>query len=1148
MATTIADLVVKIGADISGFKSKVKDLEGEYSNIVSAGQKLQSAGAMMTTYVTAPLLAAGAAAITMAANVDKGIAEVVTLFGVTGSEAEAMTTRLKNGVAGVSNEVGIAQSVITEGLYNAISAGIPEENVFDFMTVAAQASIAGVTDINTAVDGITTSINAYGLSAADAERVSDSMFAAVQGGKTTFGELSGALFNIAPAAAAAGVSMEEVNAGIATLTSSGVPTSVAATQMRAALTGLQRPSEDLNTIFQSLGYESAQVAIESEGLGFALDAVKTASGGNNGELQKLLGSVEAVSAANIIAGTGAQKFATEMDRQAQAAGSTQNAFDTMSKTTSQQFQKTMTMLQNIAIGIGDKLLPPLNAFLGIIQDVFLWFNNLSEGTQDFILIIAGIAAAIGPVLIVIGKLATLMPVLAAGFTLLTGPIGLVVLAVAGIIAAAVAIYSNWEGITAWFSTMWHNVRMTFLNAAAAIVDSVAGMFSWIPGSEAMFDSLKSKIDNAIKGEELKHNATIAAGAVDNVATAGNDAAVALEDAGVAGVVASEDIGAGMAAALPAVKSMAEMIQDIFGNIGSQIAMGERVLAFTVELNNWTQIENEISVLETALTNLAKDTTISIDDQRVVDLQTKLTFARQTLDGMNNRKAFEEGLFTITDQLGQKFSSLSEKELGKLRQDIDLLGNEAKTSEDFRAIVALQTSLDDNLALVASNQVSLQAFFDMADDDLKKFEALNTFEDSLATIKSTMTGEDALQAKIALVWAAVGSGAMTLEDGTVLVEAYKDEWDATNTMMNNIRSNIGTLIATNFPSLSAAFNSSKQAVGDFKNAFTGENNKPFLENIGNGFGNLANAINSTKSFMSEFGNVSGLILSGISMAVPGLGTAIMGLSAVFEALGIDVSAALNSIGESIGRLIGIGGGGPSGPMQQAFAYLDQIRQGIQEQVSALGGNWQALVVGTTTMKDALAAASDYEDFITRLSEAIGLSVEQTRALFSQAQEIQIKNIAFQGMYDPNTGERAQVSDELRAQIMAQLAELQARGDLSAQEILEFLIAQFGSTPLKTLGIAQMLGLPALAQGGMVFGPTMALVGDNMRASSDPEVVSPLSKLNEMLVKPTLAAVSSLMGGGGGTQQVIYVTLDGRVLAESAFYNLPDVVRMHTGGLQ
>ena len=1147
MATTIADLVVKIGADISGFKGKVKDLEGEYSNIVSAGQKLQSAGATMTTYVTAPLLAAGAAAITMAANVDKGISEVVTLFGVTGTEAEAMTTRLKNGVAGVSNEVGIAQSVITEGLYNAISAGIPEENVFDFMTVAAQASIAGVTDINTAVDGITTSINAYGLSASDAERVSDSMFAAVQGGKTTFGELSGALFNVAPAAAAAGVSMEEVNAGIATLTASGVPTSVAATQMRAALTGLQRPSEELNTIFQSLGYESAQVAIESEGLGFALDAVKTASGGNNGELQKLLGSVEAVSAANIIAGTGASKFATEMDRQAKAAGSTQKAFDTMSKSTSQQFQKTTTMLQNIAIGIGDKLLPPLNAFLEIIQDVFLWFNTLSEGTQNFILIITGIVAAIGPVLLVVGKLATLLPVLSAGFTLLTGPIGLVVLAVAGVVAAAVAIYSNWGGIVTWFGTMWSNVKMIFLNAAAAIVDSVAGMFSWIPGSEAMFEGLKSKIDNAIKGEELKRNAVIAEGAVDNVATAGNDAAVALEDTGTAGTDAAVAISTGMSDALPAVISMAEQIATIIGSISSEIAMGERVLAFTVELNDWTRLETEISVLETALTNLAEDTTISIDDQSVIDLQDKLTFARNELLGLNNRKAFEDGLFAITAKLAYDFDSLSTKEVAKLHQDIDTLANEAKTSEDFRTIVALKTSLDDNLALVQSNEESLQAFFDMADDDMKKFDALNEFEDSLVAIKDTMTGEDALQAKIALVWAAVGDGTIPLTDGEALIESYKDEFDATNTVMNNIRSNIGELIKTNFPSLTSAFNSSKTAVGDFKSAFTGENGKPFLENIGNGFGNVGDAITSAKSMMTEFGGAAGAILGLASAAVPGLGAAIAGLSTVFDALGIDISGALNKISDAISNFFT--GKQDNGALQTVFSFFDSWYNELIDQIIKFGGNSMALFEDKDLLKNILAQSKSYEEFIEKVAEALDMTIENAELIFSEQQRNIIKQTVFPGLYDPETGERAAVSEELKARILSRLAELQASDtDLTPEEIIDILKGEFGKTALKTLGIAQMLGLPALAQGGLVFGPTMALVGDNMGAGGDPEVVSPLSKLNEMLVQPALNAISSLMGAGGGTQQVIYVTLDGRTLAESTFYNLPDVVRMHTGGLQ
>lgn len=184
---------------------------------------------------------------------------------------------------------------------------------------------------------------------------------------TTFAELSAALFNVAPAAAASNVSLEEVNAAIATLTAGGTPTSVATTQIRAALTGLQRPSKDLDAIFQKLGFTNAQTALESKGLGFALGAVKDASGGNNGELMKLLGSTEAVSAANVLAGTGAQKFAAEMKAQAGAAGATDMAFQQMEKSVGRQWERLKVQVQNFGIEIGQKLLPLVSAVVSGMQ-------------------------------------------------------------------------------------------------------------------------------------------------------------------------------------------------------------------------------------------------------------------------------------------------------------------------------------------------------------------------------------------------------------------------------------------------------------------------------------------------------------------------------------------------------------------------------------------------------------------------------------------------------------------------------------------------------------------------------------------------------------------------------------------------------------
>jgi len=346
-------------AVLANASQATKELRGVAGTADSMGSKVASAAKKAALGLA--VLGAGAAIkfTKDAAVLDTKMREVVTLFGETGKAAERSLGVVRGQVRSLSDEFGIAQETLTGGLYQAISAGVPRDNALEFMRVASKAAIGGVTDVETAVDGLSSTINAYGLDAKDASKVADSMFTAVKGGKTTFEELSSSLFNVAPAAAASKVSFQEVNAAIATLTAGGTPTAVATTQIRAALTGLQRPSADLTKIFQALGYENAQVAIESKGLGFALDAVKDASKGNNGELQKLLGSSEAVAAANVLAGDGAKKFTAELKNQKKAAGAAADAFDTVNKGAERQFEILKTNLRNVGLSVGQALLPAL---------------------------------------------------------------------------------------------------------------------------------------------------------------------------------------------------------------------------------------------------------------------------------------------------------------------------------------------------------------------------------------------------------------------------------------------------------------------------------------------------------------------------------------------------------------------------------------------------------------------------------------------------------------------------------------------------------------------------------------------------------------------------------------------------------------------
>jgi hypothetical protein len=978
------------------------------------------------------------------------------------------------------------------------------------------------------------------------------MFAAVQGGKTTFGELSAALFNVAPAAAAAGVSMEEINAGIATLTSSGVPTSVATTQLRAALTGLQRPSKDLDKIFKKLGFESAQVAIESKGLGFALDAVKKASGGNNGELQKLLGSVEAVSAANIIAGTGAGKFADELDRQAKSAGSTEKAFDTMQKTTAQQFQKVMVSLQNIAIRLGDALLPAVNAVLGAIESLLTWFNNLSEGTQTFIAIIAGIAAAIGPVLIVIGKLLTFLPALKVAFVALTGPIGLTIAAVAALGAAVYLIYDNWGSIKDWFSNLWSSIKITFLQFVDAHLAIASKLFGWIPGAEDMIGGLRTEIGTMIDGakveaeaKKVEQAAANAANEASNLKDGGEDATAALLAMGAEAPSAVDDVTSSLQDAVTQTSTLQSQINGILEQFSADVAQGERELAFLLRLDGKTALLNEIEATKTALSALANDTTISIDDQRVLDLQANLQLTQTKMNELNDAEYFASGLQMAFQNLNQEVGGLSGTKLKEVEDKLKNIRDFAKTPEDFTALAKLEIAIQDSTDLAIANEEALLGALDLADDDTRTFMAMDNLYLIFQNIDGKLTGQNAIQAKIDAVWQAVADGEVTVEQATELTSGLYDEWNKLNTASNAFGNRITEFAKTQFPNLYSAIDSAKTAVTSFRSAFKGDNEQTPMQNINDGLGAMLNAIRYAKSAMAEFGTVAGLALTGLQYLAPETALAISTTLQIMQELGVDVKGALDAAAKGLTNLLNLAGGG-GGSLSNLHIIFNKIGYAINDTLSAITDFNFSPEILKNTFAAIKAEGGDFEDYIQELADKAGISFAEMLGAFTQEDILKMKLLGWAGLYDPETGDKANVSPELQAQIMARLAELQASDvDLSPEEIMDVLKSEFGSTALKTLGIAQMLGLPPLAKGGIVSGAMMALIGDNPHASSDPEIVSPLSKLKSMLVDPTLDAVSNMMGYGNGTTQVIYVNLDGRVLSQSVFENLPDVVRINNG---
>ena len=307
------------------------------------GQLQKQVKAVGTAMTVAGAVMVGFAAVTVkaAAEFQGKMKEVNSLLNLTDLEFKALSRQTLK----MSSAMGIDGVDAANALYQAISAGVPKENVIEFLEIAAKTAIAGVTDTETAVDGLTSVLNAFGMPMSEAQRVADVMFTTIKGGKTTFEELAAAMFQIAPLAAAVGIPFEEVAAATATLTKAGTPTSTAMTQIRAAVVSLVKPTVEMERILLNLGYGSGVALLEARGLQGGLEAVATESGATAKELTKALGSTESMSAVFALTGENYATAVEDMEQSYNSAGAATEAYEIINASASRQFEILTTRLK-----------------------------------------------------------------------------------------------------------------------------------------------------------------------------------------------------------------------------------------------------------------------------------------------------------------------------------------------------------------------------------------------------------------------------------------------------------------------------------------------------------------------------------------------------------------------------------------------------------------------------------------------------------------------------------------------------------------------------------------------------------------------------------------------------------------------------------
>lgn len=348
-----------------------KQQQVEQSISKTKGQLVGTIGA-----ISAVAAAVYAGPVQAAQKYETAIAKVGTIAD---TQAVPLST-LSQQVMELSNKTGIAASTIADDVYNAISAGQKTGDAVNFVTNSTKLAKAGFAESSQTLDVLTTVLNAYGMSADKVSTVSDMLVQTQNKGKVTVGELASSMGKIIPTANASNVSLEQLCAGYAIMTSKGIAAAETTTYMNSMLNELSKSGSTTDKLLrQKMGGSFSELMASGKTLGKILGGIQEEANKSGLALSDMFSSSEAGKAAMSLLSNGVDGFNSSVQDMVNSVGATQSAFETMDQTTEAKMQKAKNSITNLGIVLGQNLLP----IVGNLADkVASLVTKVSEFAQE----------------------------------------------------------------------------------------------------------------------------------------------------------------------------------------------------------------------------------------------------------------------------------------------------------------------------------------------------------------------------------------------------------------------------------------------------------------------------------------------------------------------------------------------------------------------------------------------------------------------------------------------------------------------------------------------------------------------------------------------------------------------------------------------
>jgi hypothetical protein len=392
---------IRAGFDLAAFSTSQQNL---IRGLRKTASQFKQIGKEMSMSITAPLVAMGGLAVKTFAEFEQSMAKVNAVSGATATQFKALNQLAKD--LGASTRFTATE--VADLMLNYSKLGFSASEIEAMTGATLNLALATGEDLAKSAEVAGSTLRAFGLDADQMLRVTDVMAKSFSSSALDLDRFSESMKYVAPVAAAAGISLEEASAMLSILANNGIKGSQAGTSLRRIIT-------DLGSTGGNVAGAIGNLANKGLTLGNAMDEVgRTAQ------------------TALIVLGNGVNQIkplTTEYENVTDAA---KDMAGIMDDTLQGSMLALKSKIEAVAISFGEGMAPAIGKVAEKIGALADWFKNLSPQVQDFILIVAGLAAAIGPLVYGIGLLTSAMAMLAL-------PMAPYIILFAAITAAAVAL-------------------------------------------------------------------------------------------------------------------------------------------------------------------------------------------------------------------------------------------------------------------------------------------------------------------------------------------------------------------------------------------------------------------------------------------------------------------------------------------------------------------------------------------------------------------------------------------------------------------------------------------------------------------------------------------------------------------------------------